>query len=430
MIGVQWAMTTATTSEAWVQSSNPRAPTMMALLAACQLVPLLLLGLAGGVAADRMNRKHLLIATQIARMSIACILAGLAIAGKLSPAWLLVLGAFDGAAMAFSIPAWQVLTPRLVPREDLPQAITLNGLQFNLARAVGPALGGVLLATADVWLLFVFNALSFLALIVASALTPPTPVDPASRAQHPWHDLRDAWKSTITHRGTRHITILISIFSMLCTPVIRFMPLLIAGLYLPGRTDAEQEKGYGWLLGSMGIGAVVGALTVKRFPSWYPRHHFVPMSVLACAIALLANALCTSMIPALITIAIVGVFWMWSFNAAFSALQLIIEDRLRGRVMAIVNTIGFGTMPLGALLVSLIATVHDRGTQALFTLNAAGQEASPQGVRLGLIVLSSALVLCGLVWLRWRTPEIDGLEVERKPGLWNGLTARNHRPRA
>jgi hypothetical protein len=136
------------------------------------------------------------------------------------------------------------------------------------------------------------------------------------------------------------------------------------------------------------------------------------------------------MIPALITIAIVGVFWMWSFNAAFSALQLIIEDRLRGRVMAIVNTIGFGTMPLGALLVSLIATVHDRGTQALFTLNAAGQEASPQGVRLGLIVLSSALVLCGLVWLRWRTPEIDGLEVERKPGLWNGLTARNHRPRA
>ena len=432
MIGVQWAMTKATTLASWVEGGSPRAPTMMAVLAVAQLLPLLLLGLWGGVAADRWNRKRLLIITQCIRMGIAIVLASLAFAGVLSPWWLLVLGACDGAAMAFNIPAWQVLTPRLVPREDLAQAITLNGLQFNLARAVGPALGGILLAMSDVWLLFVCNAISFLAVIIAVATTPSTPPDASASTKKPWEDLLDAWRSTMRHAGTRHLTILISIFSMLCTPVLRFMPLLVAGIYLPEATESVQEKWYGWLLGCMGAGAVLGALTIKRIPPWYPRHHFVPLSVLGCGLALFANALCVSIVPAMITIAIVGVFWMWSFNAAFSALQLIVDDSKRGRVLAIVNTIGFGTMPLGALLVSAIARVRDSGflgsdAQSQLLAQAGMESASPQNVRVGLLILSGLLTFCGLYWLTWRVPQIDGLHEPGKAGLWRGVTANAHR---
>lgn len=427
MIGVQWAMTQATTNDAWIASDNPTAPLMMSLLAFAQLTPLLLLGLFGGVAADRLNRKHLLIITQCIRMAIAAALCTLALRGMLSPWWLLALGACDGAAMAFNIPAWQVLTPRLVPREDLAQAITLNGLQFNLARAVGPALAGLLLAQSDVWVLFLCNALSFLGVIIAVACTPATPVDPTSRNNHPLHDLREAWLATMRHKGTRHLTIVISIFSMLCTPVLRFMPLLIAGVYFPGISKDVQEKWYGWLLGCMGIGAVVGALTVKRVPSWYPRHHFVPVSILGCGLALYANALATNIIVAMCSIAIVGIFWMWSFNTAFSALQLIVDDSKRGRVLAIVNTIGFGTMPLGALAVGLIANVYDRGFASIFNIASSGSAASPTGVRLGLIVLSLLLVLCGLIWTTYRVPEVDGTPATRRPGLWAGLSAKHHK---
>jgi MFS family permease len=421
IIGVQWAMAQATRETSWLDAGGKPAELMAAYLAVAQLLPLLLLGVVGGVAADRVNRKQLLIATQAIRMGIAAALCTLAYAGLITPWWLLALGALDGAAMAFNIPAWQVLTPRLVPRDDLAQAITLNGLQFNLARAVGPAVGGLLLAVGDVGLLFLLNAISFLAVIVAVASTPATPTDPSQQHAHPWLALREAWHTTLHHPGLRNATIIISLFSMLATPVLRFMPLLVKDVYLPGAPEHVQERWYGFLLGFMGLGAVAGALTVKRFPSWYPRHHFVPMAILCCGLSLVLYALATSLALACIAIFLVGIFWMWAFNAAFAAIQLLVSDAQRGRVLAIVNVIGFGVMPLGALAVGWIA------------LLAVSSETSPVGVRIGLGTLSGVLVLLGLVWLTWRVPEIDGLKpgeagFERRPGLLRGLLATTHRP--
>ncbi len=423
IIGVQWAMAEATRDPAWIDAGGKPAELMAAYLAVAQLGPLLLLGLFGGVAADRLNRKRLLIASQVVRMGIACALCVLAYAGLISPVWLLVLGALDGCAMAFNIPAWQVLTPRLVPREDLAQAITLNGLQFNLARAVGPAVGGVLLAVGDVGLLFLLNALSFLAVILAVASTPATPVDRAQQHPNPWRSLQEAMGVVLHHRGLRHTTMVVSIFSMLATPVLRYMPLLVKDVYLPGAPEAVQERWYGFLLGCMGLGAVAGALTVKRFPQWYPRHHFVPLAVTCCGVSLVLYTLSTHLALACITIFLVGIFWMWAFNAAFAAIQLLVTDAQRGRVLAIVNVIGFGVMPLGALAVGWIS------------LLAVSSETNPVGIRIGLGVLALAVVVLGLVWLTWRVPEIDGLRpgdsgYDRAPGLIRGILAGAHRPQA
>jgi MFS family permease len=422
IIGVQWAMAEATRDPQWVSGGGKPAELMAAYLAVAQLGPLLLLGLFGGVAADRMNRKRLLIASQVMRMLIASALCALAYAGLISPIWL-VLGALDGCAMAFNIPAWQVLTPRLVPREDLAQAITLNGLQFNLARAVGPAVGGVLLAVGDVGLLFLLNAISFLAVIAAVATTPSTPVDRSQQHSNPWNSLREAFHVVLQHPGIRHTTISISIFSMFATPVLRYMPLLMKDVYLPNAPEHVQERWYGLLLGCMGLGAVTGALTVKRFPAWYPRHHFVPLSIVCCGLSLVFYALCTSLAPACIAIFLVGIFWMWAFNAAFAAIQLLVTDTQRGRVLAIVNVIGFGVMPLGALAVGWIA------------LLAVSSESNPVGIRIGLGVLALAIVILGAIWLTWRVPEVDGLRpgepgYDRSPGLLRGIFAQSHRPEA
>jgi MFS family permease len=459
VVGVQWAMAQATLDQSWVSRNMPGAPIMMAYLAVAQLAPQLVLGLVGGVVADMVDRKRLLILTQFARMVIAIGLFVVAFRGNISPYMLILLGALDGVAMAFNIPAWQVLTPRLVPREDLTAAITLNGLQFNLARALGPALGGILLGFSVIalvdhvahwipgsanflaWLhgysaydikgtalLFLLNAISYLAVLIAVARTPASPAVPKDQRGHPWQLIKEAARFAWHNRGTRNLIIGITIFSALATPLIRFLPILVKQIYLPTASDVDRERGYGALLGVMGMGAVMGALTIRFVPVWYPKHHFVPLSITLCGLFLCLFSAVTSLYFAGIAIFLVGIVWMWSFNSAFAALQLLIPDRLRGRVLAIGNTVSFGFMPLGALLGGVIG-------EYVAGKSATNPSAEGLGAQVGLGVLSVMLTIVGFVMLTWRTPEIDGVtreqpEYENKPGLVRGITAAAHRPAA
>lgn len=424
MTGVQWAMAKATLDTEWI-AHNPAltAPLMMAYLAAAQLFPQLFLGILGGVAADRLNRKTLLLVTQSARMVIAAALTLAALRGVISPWALIVLGGLDGIAMAFNIPAWQVLTPRLVPREELADAITLNGLQFNVARAVGPALAGLLMGVAEgVWALFALNTLSYAVILFAVALTPDAPA-PASRDAHPWRQVGEAWSYVRGHIGPWRLIIGIAVFSMLATPFLRFLPILIQEIYLPTSTKDRQETAFGLLLGAMGVGAVAGALTVRRIPAWYPKHHFIPLSILLCALTLVVIAFATSIWVAAVAIAVCGIFWMWAFNAAWGALQMLLPDALRGRVSAIANTISFGAMPVGAYIAGVVG-------QAV-----AGRESEGLAAMAGTAAASIALVAVAAAMLTWRTPEIDGLRpgdagYDRVPGLVRGITGRAHRPPA
>lgn len=459
VVGVQWAMAEATLAPQWVDSGKPGAPIMMAYLAVAQLAPQLFLGLLGGVVADMVDRKKLLFITQCARMLIAVGLFIVAFRGEVSPYALITLGALDGIAMAFNIPAWQVLTPRLVPREDLTSAITLNGLQFNLARALGPAIGGILLGfsvialvdhvarwvpgSADfvAWLqsksaydikgtalLFLLNAISYLAVLIAVARTPPSPAVPKDQRGKPWELIKEAAIFSWRHRGTRNLILGITIFSALATPLLRFLPILVKQIYLPHADKVLRERGYGALLGVMGIGAVMGALTIRFVPRWYPKHHFVPLSITLCGLFLCFFSAVTSLYFAGIAIFLVGIVWMWSFNSAFAALQLLIDDRIRGRVLAICNTVSFGCMPLGALLGGAIG-------EYVAGQSASSPNAEGLGAQVGLGVLSVMLTIVGIVMLTWRTPEIDGIApgepgYAQRPGLVRGITARVHKPTA
>lgn len=404
-LGVQWLMAEQTGSTV-----------MLAWLAAAQLGPMLLLGLLGGLATDRLERRGLLLATQLAMMLIA---AGLTVASALdraTPAVLLALGLLSGVTMAFNAPAWQVMTPRLVPRDELHRAIALQGLQFNLARVVGPALAGLLLAQTSATLLFALNTLSFVAVILAIRSTEPAPPPPGP-APPAGAQVREALRFMFGEPGPRALLVMLVLLSALAAPLQRMLPLFVSEVFHAG------EAAYGLLLGLFGAGAVLGGLTLGRWPSWYPRHHLIPLALTLTGACMTLFCATRSLPLACGWIFAAGLAWIWAFSSMITALQLRVSDAMRGRALALGNMAMFGAMPAGSLLAALL------GARLATWLDAA--EPGAATVQLGVGASTLLLTALGLLLLIWRTPEID--EAPGPPaarGLWRGVTARAHRPGA
>jgi MFS family permease len=407
----------------WLVADQTRSPIMAGYLSIAQMTPIFCLGLIGGLTADRVNRKRLLLGTQGMLMAIAGVLTACAAMQWRDP-WLLIgVSLAQGVTLAFNFPAWQVLTPRLVPREELTRAIQLNGVQFNLARVVGPALAGLLMASHPehgVTALFALNTLSFLGVLVAVSRTPDAPAvvkrghGPGAAAA-----IREAIGFAFGTRGPLAVMLAIVTFSLLAGPMLPLLPLLVVKVY------QAKESQYGSLVAVMGVGAVLGGLSLRYIPRWYPRHHFIPLAVTLGGVSILALAGCRELWQALIVMFFCGAFWMWSFNSSMAALQMLVPDRMRGRVMSLSNVVSFGATPIGTMLAGVIAEY------------VAGKDADLQptgaGLQIALGSLAGALVCAGAVMLIWRTPEVDGLRpgdagYDRRAGLWRGITGMAHRP--
>ncbi len=424
-IGMQWIVAKLTESTVWLTA-----------IGIAQLTPMLVLGMLGGVVADRVNRKTLLLTTQSAMMIIAIAFSiVVALANAKNPLlgkhaflwWLLALGFLQGVTSAFHAPAGQVLTPRLVPRSELIAAITLQGISFNVARAIGPAIGALIMGAFGASWLFALNAVGFIIVFFALLTTPDAPAPP--REGSPW-DFQDAKKDTLEaislvwhHKGMRAALLATVVFSLLATPVLRFLPLFVSQVY-------HLEEGvYGIVTGLMGAGAAVGGLSLKFVPKWYPRHHLIPFSVFLGGLWIFIFAITTNVWLAGVFMFFVGFFWMWAFNSAMSALQVLVSDSMRGRVLSVCNTLAFGLMPLGAVLASAVgessgAAIHKHLPDWWYE----GLDA-----QIGIGFVAFVLMCAGVVMLIWRTPEVDGLKpgddgYARSPGFWRGIFGHAHRP--
>lgn len=444
-VAVRWIVSQETKSEEW-----------MGYLAAAQLCPTLILGMLGGLVADSVNRRSLIIVTQLFMMSIALAMAAAAFLGFANRWVLLGLTLAQGIAVAFNTPAWQVLTPRLVPKEDLTKAITLNGISFNMARVVGPAVGGLIMkafqspsaamaagaaaavAVADAApqaargaaALLLFNALTFILVMAAVLTTPDAPAPPEMRGawRHPAVVLtrsREAMAWVLKRKGPRAVLLAIVVYAMLATPIMQLLPLMVSEVY------HRREDVFGTMLAVMGIGAVTGGLALKLIPRWYPMHHLIPVSILFGGLFILAFAMLTHVGAAMAVMFCIGVFWMWGFNTCAAAMQHLVSDDMRGRVSAVVNTIAMGLMPVGTWIAGAAGHASERAIRAWRP----DLVHSGTGTQLGLAFVSVVLVIAGAVMLIWRTPEVDGLQpgdpgYDRRPGLIRGLTGHAHRPRA
>ncbi|MFZ2873404.1 MAG: MFS transporter [Phycisphaerales bacterium] len=441
-VALRWIIAQETKSEAW-----------LGYLAAAQLCPMLVLGMLGGVVADSVNRRALLIWTQAAMMVIALAMAGVVAAGAATPVVFLLLALLQGVVVAFNVPAWQVLTPRLVPKSDLTRAITLNGISFNMARVVGPAIGGVIMrafrspvahgagvasaaiAAAEVEgtsrgaaaLLF-FNAATFVVVMLAVLTTPDAPAPPEMRGmwKRPHEALMHAKNAVLWvwhNRGARALLLATVLFAVFATPIMQVMPLIVSEVY------HRKEDSYGVLLAIMGFGAVTGGLAMKHFPKWYPMHHFIPLCVGVSGVLLFAFALVSDPVWGLLLMFGVGALWMWTWNSMAAAMQHLVPDAMRGRVSSVMSTIAMGLMPAGTFIAGFVGHAGER------LLVASGSDSTHSGTstQLGLAGVSLPLIVAGMVMLTWRTPEVDGIQpgqpgYDRVPGLLRGLTAQTHRP--
>lgn len=397
------------------------------ILGACQQVPIALFGILGGVTADRVNRRTLLVVTQILAGLVAVGVAIVSMIDFQNPRtaihllWL--LGAVNGTVMAFNFPAWQVLIPRLVPKVELTRAITLNGIQFNLARVIGPPIAGYVLAwlgSAGSPTLLWFNALTFLLMAGVVMTTPNAPAGPPStvnvKAQ-----IAEALQFLLHNRGPRAVLIAQVLLSLLAAPLVRLLSNFVIDVYKLDRGPAD--KAGSMLLALQGIGAVIGGLALKFIPSWYPKHHFIPLSVAGLGLSITMFAATRDMTLGYIAMFICGWFWIWAFNQSWAAIQVLTPDSIRGRALSVATVCAFGATAVGVY----VAGETGETLKQLSVLDA------QQATQFSVLILSIPLFISGLVMMVWRVPEVDNMPrvkgaSRRSRSLVEALTASEHRP--
>src|SRR5687767_7050370 len=305
-------------------------------------LPILLLTLIGGVIADRHDRRRLLLASQYVQMATALTLATLVFWGKVDIWHILALSFIAGLAQAFGGPAYQSLVPTLVEKKDLPNAIALNSIQFNLARVFGPLLAGATLAAFGTALCFALNGVSFLVVIVALlSLTirhiPPTERKPIM------HDLKGGLVYVRSQPAIVALTVLAFLTTFLGLPLLTFLPIFARDIF---HGDVGR---YTHMMAFSGSGAVVGALVVAWLGRF--RHMGLTLLIVQAAFGGLIAAFALSRVWwwSCLLLFLAGAAMMVVYSMTASLVQLIVPDQLRGRVVSIYMVAFRGGMPLGSL---------------------------------------------------------------------------------
>jgi len=311
-------------------------------------IPFLMFTLFGGVVADRVNKRRLLLATQSAMMVLAFALAALAWL-KIITVWEVVVLAFlNGMAMAMNAPSYQALVPRLVPREDLTNAIALNSAQFNMSRILGPTLGGYAMALVGVAGNFFLNGVSFLSVLWAlTRIRYPEPE--VSHYPGLLQSLKEGFGYVRGNRQMRVLLWLTAAASLLGIPFLTFIP------YFAKIQLHSDETGLGWLMAASGLGAVLGAVTVAALGKLRHRGMVVTAGGVVFFSAIIG--VCFSHTFRLTQCVLLfegysAILMISSFNVA---IQHLCSDQMRGRVMSIYATSFLGLPPLGSLLAGVLS---------------------------------------------------------------------------
>ena len=318
-------------------------------------LPILLLTLIGGVIADRHDRRRLLLASQYVQMATALALAALVFWNRIAIWHILALSFTTGVAQAFGGPAYQSLVPTLVERKDLPNAIALNSIQFNLARVFGPLLAGATLAAFGTAMCFGLNALSFLVVIVALLSLTVKHLPPAERKPI-LHELKGGLTYVREEPSMVALTVVASLTTFLGLPLLTFLPIFAQEIF---KGDVGR---YSVMMAYSGAGAVIGALVV----AWLGKFKHMGLTVLLVQLAfgILLTAFAISRIGWLsnLLLFLSGAALLMVFSMTASLVQLIVPDRLRGRVMSIYMVAFRGGMPLGSLWGGYAATLSSAPT--------------------------------------------------------------------
>jgi MFS family permease len=315
-----------------------------------QFIPAFLLGPVGGSLADRHDRRVVLLASQLLMAASAFLLWAIWAVGWHDPVLILAVTALSGVFSGIMIPSWQAFVPALVDRDDLASAITLNSTQFNASRAIGPALAGLLLATAGPGLAFFLNGVSFLAVIGALWMVRPRHPErrrPATTGGD--EDFRSAIDYLLSRTG-----ILVSI---LCAVVVAFFgnPITQFTVVFVDRVYGAGPRVLGLLAAATGIGAVLIAPILSIWDTVVPRSTMVRYGLPGYGLAVIAFGAAPSWPLALVTLVLTGAGFLVVVATTNTSIQLIVADNMRGRVIS-ARIMGFTlAFPLGSLAQGVLA---------------------------------------------------------------------------
>lgn len=338
-----------TVAENWLVFSLTSSALFLGLDAFLQQIPILLFSLFGGVIADRADRRRLLLSSQYVQMSCAFALAVLVYLRAIHVWQILVLSFVTGSAQAFGAPASQALVPTLVEKRDLPNAVALNSIQFNLARVIGPLLAGATLAALGMVWCFSLNGVSFLIVIAALLALRARSQRPTATRRLP-EELAEGVRYVRQKGALSLLTVLAAITTFLGFIVITLLPVMAHDVF-------GQGVGlYSRLLTFSGIGSVTGAL----FVAWLGRHRRMGVTALAvqalCGLLLFAFGFSRQLWLSEALLFAIAAGLLITLATITSLVQLLVPDELRGRVMSIYMVAFRGGMSLGSLLAGYAAS--------------------------------------------------------------------------
>lgn len=355
-------------AQGWLVYSITRSPVHLGIVAAAASLPVLLFTLVGGVVADRVPRKNLLILTQCLSM-IPALLLGILAELRVVTVWqIAALAFFLGTVNAFDVPARQSFLSEMVQKGRLMNAIALNAAAFNGARIIGPIAAGLAIAAVGVAACFYINAASFLAAIIALSRIKGRREEPAGARQRVTfplilRDLGEGLRYVRSEQDVFRIMLLVATFSLFGIPFVTFLPVFAEDVLRVG------PQGLGFLAGSSGTGALAAALIIAFVGEIRLKGRFMSAAGIVFAASLILFSLSGSYALSLGLLALSG-WGIVSFLATGNSfIQLSVPDVLRGRVMSIYALVFLGVAPVGSYIIGHLAAAV--GTPGAVTAGAA-----------------------------------------------------------
>ncbi|MEO8028975.1 MAG: MFS transporter [Bryobacteraceae bacterium] len=337
-------------AQSWLVYTLSGSPFYLGLDVFLGQVPIFLLSLIGGVYADRRDRRTMLLISQYVQMSCAFLLALLFFTNVVHVWHILCLSFVVGIAQAFGGPAYSALIPTLVDPEDLPNAIAMNSIQFNLARIIGPVLGGLALNKLGAVWCFGLNGMSFVA-VIFSLYTIKVKFIPARTSESVLTSMKQGISFIRAKPGMDGLIVLAFVMTVLALPLLTFLP-VFAKEVLHG-----NEQTFTILLILSGAGSITGALLVAALQGTKYQGRRALMLLIALGVLISGFALSGSLPLSATFLFLCGGVMMGVFALVSSLVQAITADSMRGRVMSVYNMAFRGGMPIGSLLLGALIPI-------------------------------------------------------------------------
>jgi MFS family permease len=336
-------------AQAWLVYRLTGSSLLLGIVGFAGQIPIFLFAPIGGLAADRWNRHHVVIGTQVSSMILAFILAALTLFHVVQVWEIVVLAALLGVVNAFDVPARQSFLIEMVVREDLMNAIALNSSMFNGARVIGPALAGILVARIGEGWCFFANAVSYIAVIIGLLMMKLGPLRTASKDSSPFEHIAEGFRFVRRTKPILALVLLIGLVSLVAVPYSVLMPIFA------DRVLHSGAHGLGILMGATGIGALLGALTLAIRRGVQGLGRVVGLSAAGFGVSLILFAFSRSLWLSVALLVPVGYGVMLQMSSSNTLIQAMVPDELRGRAMAMYTMMFMGMAPVGSLFAGALA---------------------------------------------------------------------------